>query len=250
MNPEVAFDVDEPGERLLVAVHAKDVRGAFVVPVDLDDDQVANVLRRTETELINELAFLERLGARDPAPEPEDIVREDDVVDEGRKDSSGEGSASPEDIVRDGDRDPEAEESFRGAGVDREETKYGDLVTDGGEEPRTEWRLVCLECDYREEIEATGHPRDGPPEEVENRVRLHKNTTDASHIVRAEGRPDDRDLDPSLLTDGGRELPDDYEPADRLEPAELRDGETPDLDAHARRNLEQLRLAEREEGEP
>lgn len=43
-----------------------------------------------------------------------------------------------------------------------------------------------------------------------------------------------------------QELPDDYEEKEAKEPAKLREGETPDMDAHARRNAEMLRLAEKE----
>lgn len=83
----------------------------------------------------------------------------------------------------------------------------GEPVTDGGEGVESEWRLVCLDCDFREEIAAEGHPRDGPPKEVERTVTTHKGRTDESHVVRVEGRPASRDeeIDPELVTDGGRD---------------------------------------------
>lgn len=75
----------------------------------------------------------------------------------------------------------------------------------------TEWALVCTDCDWEDEMVAEGHPRDGPPRKVERRVREHKGTVDWSHVVRVEGRRTDRstDIDPHLLTDGGRYEPDD-----------------------------------------
>lgn len=42
-----------------------------------------------------------------------------------------------------------------------------------------------------------------------------------------------------------QKLPEDYERKEPAEPAELREGETPDEDARARRNAEMLRIAER-----
>lgn len=81
------------------------------------------------------------------------------------------------------------------------------LATDGGEDVRSEWTLVCTDCDWTDELEAEGHPRDSPPSEVEDRVRKHKGTVDWSHVVRVEGRLVDEDrgqgIDPSLVTDGG-----------------------------------------------
>jgi hypothetical protein len=72
----------------------------------------------------------------------------------------------------------------------------------------TEWSLTCLDCDFSMQIDAKGHPRDGPPDVVRDRVTTHKHTTDASHVVRVAGRRADRDrddtIDPSLVTDGGR----------------------------------------------
>jgi hypothetical protein len=63
--------------------------------------------------------------------------------------------------------------------------------------------LDCLDCDFRETVTA---PRDdgGPPREVEKRVTTHKHAQDSSHVVRVhQRREQSRDVDPSLLTDGG-----------------------------------------------
>jgi hypothetical protein len=80
-----------------------------------------------------------------------------------------------------------------------------DLATDGGQDVRSEWTLVCTDCDFEDVIVADGHPRDGPPSEVEERVREHKGTVDWSHVVRVKGRfDDDPGIDPSLVTDGGQ----------------------------------------------
>ena len=43
-----------------------------------------------------------------------------------------------------------------------------------------------------------------------------------------------------------QELPEDYEKKEPKEPTKLREGETPDMDAHARRNAEMLRMARKE----
>jgi hypothetical protein len=86
------------------------------------------------------------------------------------------------------------------------------VATDGGERDgdwyETEWKITCLDCDFSDELTRKGHPRDGPHEDVEERVTQHKHTTDDSHIVRVEGRRADRDedIDPSILTDGGAPL--------------------------------------------
>lgn len=79
------------------------------------------------------------------------------------------------------------------------------IVTDGGEDVASEWDLECQDCDWSDEITAECHPAEGPPKAVEKQVRIHKNTTDESHIVRVKGTHvvDDQDIDPSLLTDGG-----------------------------------------------
>jgi DNA-binding PadR family transcriptional regulator len=71
----------------------------------------------------------------------------------------------------------------------------------------TEWTLDCLDCDYTDDITVEGHPHGGPPKEVGHAVGRHKHTTDASHIVRVAGRrvSRDRSIDPSLVTDGGRD---------------------------------------------
>jgi hypothetical protein len=78
------------------------------------------------------------------------------------------------------------------------------LATDGGVNPETEWRLECMDCDYDDTISGMEHPAEGPPDAVEHAVRLHKNMADESHVVRVKGvhNPEDRDIDPSLLTDG------------------------------------------------
>jgi len=78
------------------------------------------------------------------------------------------------------------------------------VAFDGGVEIGTEWTLTCLDCDFGTAITTEGHPRDGPPDVVRDRVTTHKHTTDESHIVRVAGRRADRDdnIDPSLLTDG------------------------------------------------
>jgi len=85
-----------------------------------------------------------------------------------------------------------------------------DVVTDGGQGVRSEWSLVCTDCDWKDELVTEGHPRDGPPSEVEDRVREHKGTVDWSHVVRVEGRvaDEDQEIDPSLLTDGGQSVDD------------------------------------------
>jgi len=79
------------------------------------------------------------------------------------------------------------------------------IETDGGEEIETEWTLLCLDCDFEMEMAEPGHPREGPPDVVRDRVTLHKHATDESHIVRVEGRRADQGdtIDPSLVTDGG-----------------------------------------------
>lgn len=79
------------------------------------------------------------------------------------------------------------------------------VATDGGQDVRSEWTLVCTDCDWEDQLVADGHPRDGPPREVEDHVRKHKGTVDWSHVVRVEGRraDEDQEIDPSLLTDGG-----------------------------------------------
>jgi hypothetical protein len=80
-----------------------------------------------------------------------------------------------------------------------------DVLPDGGS-VTSEWTLTCLDCDWRQTVSATGHPRDGPPDDVEAAVTRHKHTSPGDHVVRVAGRIDDDgdDLDPSLLTDGGR----------------------------------------------
>jgi len=81
-------------------------------------------------------------------------------------------------------------------------------ITDRGQDVRSEWTLVCTDCDWEDQLVADGHPRDGPPSEVEDRVRKHKGTVDWSHVVRVEGRvaDEDQEIDPSLLTDGGQSV--------------------------------------------
>jgi len=83
-----------------------------------------------------------------------------------------------------------------------------DLATDGGQDVCSEWTLVCTDCDFEDELVTEGHPREGPPSQVEDRVREHKGTVDWSHVVRVEGRvaDEDREIDPSLLTDGGQSV--------------------------------------------
>ena len=90
----------------------------------------------------------------------------------------------------------------------RWENEDVDVVTDGGQDVRSEWRLVCTDCDFEDDLVTEGHPREGPPSEVEDRVREHKGTVDWSHVVRVEGRvaDEDREIGPSLLTDGGQSL--------------------------------------------
>lgn len=87
------------------------------------------------------------------------------------------------------------------------------VCTDGGQDVTSKWTLVCTDCDWEDELVTDGHPADGPPSEVEDRVRKHKGTIDWSHVVRVEGcRADaERDVDPSLLTDGGQCLGDTVE---------------------------------------
>jgi len=82
------------------------------------------------------------------------------------------------------------------------------VAADGGQDVRSEWTLVCTDCDWEVEFIVNGHPREGPPSEVEDRVRKHKGTVDWSHVVRVKGRiaDEDREIDPSLLTDGGQSL--------------------------------------------
>lgn len=79
-----------------------------------------------------------------------------------------------------------------------------DIVTDGGEELVSRWDAECQDCDWTESFEGTEHPAMGPPGEVEKAVRVHKNTTDESHIVRVKGThvTEARDIDPELITDG------------------------------------------------
>jgi hypothetical protein len=88
------------------------------------------------------------------------------------------------------------------------DSEDGDAGEKGGD-VETEWSLTCLDCDFSMQIDAEGHPRDGPPDVVRNRVTTHKHTTDESHVVRVAGRRADRDrdgtIDPSLVTDGGSE---------------------------------------------
>jgi hypothetical protein len=81
---------------------------------------------------------------------------------------------------------------------------FEDLRSDGGS-VASEWTLTCLDCDWQHTITATGHPRDGPPDDVEDAATRHKHTSPGDHVVRVAGRVDDDgdDLDPSLLTDGG-----------------------------------------------
>lgn len=92
---------------------------------------------------------------------------------------------------------------------DYEPVDDNEVLPDGGEETETEWTLECMDCEWSETVLGTEHPAEGPPSEVEKTVRVHKNTTDESHIVRVTGThsPDDRagEFDPSLVTDGGSE---------------------------------------------
>ena len=92
----------------------------------------------------------------------------------------------------------------------RWENEDVDVVTDGGQDVRSEWRLVCTDCNFEDDLVTEGHPREGPPSEVEDRVREHKGTVDWSHVVRVEGRvaDEEREIDPSLLTDGGQSVND------------------------------------------
>jgi hypothetical protein len=71
----------------------------------------------------------------------------------------------------------------------------------------SEWTLICTDCDWQDELVTDGHPRSGPPSEVERRVREHKGTVDWSHVVRVEGRQADRseEINPTLVTDGGND---------------------------------------------
>lgn len=93
-----------------------------------------------------------------------------------------------------------------GTGDDDDRTDGGGaaVLPDGGES-ETEWTLTCLDCDFEIEITAAGHPREGPPDVVRDRVTTHKHASDQSHIVRVEGRRAGQSgtIDPSLVTDGG-----------------------------------------------
>lgn len=84
-------------------------------------------------------------------------------------------------------------------------TALDEFAADGGEEIESEWAIDCQDCDWTETVVGTEHPAEGPPAEVEKKVRVHKNTADESHIVQVKGvhSPADREIDPSLVTDGG-----------------------------------------------
>ncbi|SFR41850.1 hypothetical protein SAMN04487947_1191 [Halogeometricum rufum] len=86
---------------------------------------------------------------------------------------------------------------------------------------QTEWALVCLDCEFEGTLTTDGHPHDhdGPPTEVERTVTKHKGATDESHIVRIEARHADQtdEIDPSLVTDGGQDVPGDVDPEDVVE---------------------------------
>lgn len=74
-------------------------------------------------------------------------------------------------------------------------------VTDGSGDAVT-WRLECMDCDFTDDVEVHGAD-ETPPRKVERQVTTHKNRHDESHVVRVHRLPDQRDVDPSLLTDGG-----------------------------------------------
>jgi len=83
-----------------------------------------------------------------------------------------------------------------------------EFIEDGGQ-VRSEWILICLRdnCDFADRMIGDCHPRDGPPEHVEEAVREHKQNADGDHMVRVEGRIEDDDggIDPHLVTDGGQD---------------------------------------------
>lgn len=111
---------------------------------------------------------------------------------------------------------PDSDDASEGEKSDGKETAHASRIAeqlamaddeDEGDDVETEWTLTCLDCDFSMEITTEGHPHAGPPDVVEDRVTLHKHSTDESHVVRVAGRRADRDdrLDPSLITDGGFE---------------------------------------------
>jgi len=108
------------------------------------------------------------------------------------------------------DVDSHAQRNAEQLRMGEEDPGDDDVVTDGGQDVRSEWSLVCTDCDWKDELVTEGQPRDGPPSEVEDRVREHKGTVDWSHVVRVEGRVagKNREIDPALLTDGGQSVDD------------------------------------------
>ena len=106
------------------------------------------------------------------------------------------------------DIDSHAQRNAEQLRMGEEDLEDDDVATDGGQDVRSEWSLVCTDCDWKDELVTEGHPRDGPPSEIEDRVREHKGTVDWSHVVRVKGRvaDEDQEIDPSVLTDGGQSM--------------------------------------------
>jgi hypothetical protein len=92
----------------------------------------------------------------------------------------------------------------RHAQKEQHDVRFHRVATDGG---RTRWKLDCLDCDWTDEVVDESEPARGPPKPVRDLATGHKHTQPEEHIVQVSATPLDasEDIDPSLLTDGGRQ---------------------------------------------
>jgi hypothetical protein len=114
-----------------------------------------------------------------------------------------------------------------------------------------EWGVTVRTYDYPEsrltsvETDTDGHEGDGPDGEPRRHVEDLRDVDTHEEPEDLEPRTDGGDETDETATDGGTAAAgDEWNP----EPATLREGETPDVSSHARRNAEQLRLGRRDLG--